>query len=456
VTVSVATLGKRQAPRCQKTLRRPSSAPTAALQGRPWGDLAVKRLHTRLWRGEGVRAALSDPVSCVYLARALRDFGDGFVAVLLPVYLTALGLGALEVGVVATLALAGSASMTLGIGLFGARTDQRTLLIGASGLMTATGLAFASSSAYPVVLLVALVGTINPSSGSVSIFVPLEHTLLSHAVADTERTRIFARYGLIGALAAAAGAFAAATPDALASLGLSHLAALRAMFVVYALLGLAGGIVYARIPAREVAVEERPTSSLGPSRGIVYKLAALFSVDAFAGGFVVQSLIALWLFTRFGLSLSAAGLFFFWSGVLAAFSYPVAAWLSRRIGLVNTMVYTHIPSNFCLILAAIAPTLELALALLLARSALSQMDVPTRSSYVMAVVTPPERPAAASVTSVPRSLASAASPVLAGALLEAGLHAWPLMICGLLKLLYDLALLYAFRHIKPPEERTPG
>ena len=209
-------------------------------------------------------------------------------------------------------------------------------------------------------------------------------------------------------------------------------------------------------PAREVAVEERPTSSLGPSRGIVYKLAALFSVDAFAGGFVVQSLIALWLFTRFGLSLSAAGLFFFWSGVLAAFSYPVAAWLSRRIGLVNTMVYTHIPSNFCLILAAIAPTLELALALLLARSALSQMDVPTRSSYVMAVVTPPERPAAASVTSVPRSLASAASPVLAGALLEAGLHAWPLMICGLLKLLYDLALLYAFRHIKPPEERTPG
>src|SRR5262245_23527737 len=167
-------------------------------------------------------ATSRDPVTCVYLARALRDFGDGFVAVLLPVYLTALGLGALEVGVVATLALAGSASMTLGIGLFGARADQRTLLIGASGLMTATGLAFASSSAFPVVLLVALVGTINPSSGSVSIFVPLEHTLLSHAVADTERTRIFARYGLIGALAAAAGAFAAATPDVLASLGLSH------------------------------------------------------------------------------------------------------------------------------------------------------------------------------------------------------------------------------------------
>jgi predicted MFS family arabinose efflux permease len=227
------------------------------------------------------------------------------------------------------------------------------------------------------------------------------------------------------------------------------------MFVAYALLGLAGGIVYARVPAREPPAEAKPGAPLGPSRRIVYRMAALFSIDAFAGGFAVQSLIALWLFTRFGLSLATAGLFFFWSGVLAAFSFPVAAWLARRIGLVNTMVYTHIPSSVCLILAAVAPTLELALALLLARSALSQMDVPTRSSYVMAVVTPPERPAAASVTSVPRSLAAAASPALAGALIEAGLLAWPLVLCGLLKILYDLALLWAFRHVRPPEERSP-
>jgi MFS family permease len=184
-------------------------------------------------------------------------------------------------------------------------------------------------------------------------------------------------------------------------------------------------------------------------------MAALFSIDAFAGGFAVQSLIALWLFSRFGLSLYSAGLFFFWSGILAAFSFPVAAWLSRRIGLVNTMVFTHIPSSLCLILAAVAPSLELALALLLVRSALSQMDVPARSSYVMAVVTPPERPAAASITSVPRSLAAAASPALAGALFAAGLEAWPLVICGVLKILYDLALLYAFRHLKPPEEAAP-
>ena len=171
----------------------------------------------------------------------------------------------------------------------------------------------------------------------------------------------------------------------------------------------------------------------------------------------MQSLLALWLFNKFGLSLSAAGLFFFWTGVLSAFSFPVAAWLSARIGLVNTMVFTHIPSSLCLILAALAPSLEAALSLLLLRAALSQMDVPTRSSYVMAVVTPPERPAAASLTAVPRSLAAAASPAMAGALFAAGFEAWPLVICGVLKIFYDLALLWTFRHIKPPEEqRRPG
>jgi MFS family permease len=389
----------------------------------------------------------------IYLARALRDFGDGFVAVLLPVYLTAIGLGALEVGVVATAALLGSACLTLGVGALGSRLDQRRLLMAASGLMFATGLAFALADTYAVVLLVALVGTINPSSGTVSIFVPLEHAVLSRAVADTERTRMFARYGLIGALAAAVGALGAASPDALAALGVSRMTALQAMFVAYAVLGVAGGVAYARIPVDATPPEHRTAAALGPSRRIVYGMAALFSIDAFAGGFAVQSLVALWLFGKFGLSLSAAGAFFFWSGVLAAFSFPVAAWLSRRIGLVNTMVYTHIPSSICLILAAIAPSLELALGLLLVRAALSQMDVPTRSSYVMAVVTPPERPAAASVTSVPRSLASALSPAIAGALFAAGFEAWPLVICGLLKIAYDIALLWAFGHVKPPEEK---
>ena len=300
--------------------------------------------------------------------------------------------------------------------------------------------------------MVAFFGTINPSAGSVSVFVPLEHALLSQSVADAGRTRMFARYSLIGSLAAAVGALASASPDYLAELGVARLSALKAMFVAYALLGIAGGIIYARLPRANSVSADQPPAVLGPSRGIVYKLAALFSVDAFAGGFAVQSLIALWLFDKFGLSLAAAGLFFFWTGVLSAFSFPVAAWLSTRIGLVNTMVYTHIPSSLCLIAAALVPNLHVALGLLLARAALSQMDVPTRSSYVMAVVTPPERPAAASVTSVPRSLAAALSPALAGALFAAGYAAWPLVICGVLKILYDLALLRAFQHIKPPEE----
>jgi MFS family permease len=410
-------------------------------------------MHPRIEIKELEWAGQHSPVTYLYAARALRDFGDGFVAVLLPVYLTTMGLGPLEVGVVATLALFGSALMTLAIGLFGTRADQRRLLIAASGLMVATGLAFAASNTYAVILVVAFIGTINPSSGSVSIFVPLEHALLSRSVADAERTRMFARYSLIGALAAAAGALAAGSPDVLAAVGVSQVTALKAMFVAYAVLGLAGGFLYARTPADTTPIEARPTAALGPSRGIVYKMAALFSIDAFAGGFAVQSLVALWLFNKFGLSISAAGLFFFWSGVFAAFSFPVAAWLSRRIGLVNTMVFTHIPSSLCLILAAVAPSIELALTLLLVRAALSQMDVPTRSSYVMAVVTPPERPAAASVTSVPRSLAAAASPAIAGALFAAGYDAWPLVICGVLKILYDLALLWAFRHIKPPEEQ---
>jgi MFS family permease len=385
-------------------------------------------------------------MNSIFLARALRDFGDGFVAILLPVYLTALGFSAFDVGVVATLALFGSALLTLAAGFLAARYDVRGLLLATSALMIASGLAYAAANDYAVLLIVAFVGTINPSGGSTSVFVPLEHTVLSGAVEPARRTWAFARYSLLGALAGAAGALAAATPEWLA---IDTVAAIKIMFVFYAFLGLLGGFAYRKIPS---VPRPRSSVSLGPSRGIVYKLAALFAIDSFAGGFVVQSLLALWLFQKFDLSLAAAGAFFFWSGVLSAFSFPVAAWIGSRIGLVNTMVFTHIPSSLCLIAAAFAPSLEWALGLLLVRAALSQMDVPTRSSYVMAVVTEAERPAAASVTAVPRSLASAASPALAGALFAAGFQAWPLLLCGALKIAYDLALLAAFRHIRPPEE----
>jgi len=299
-----------------------------------------------------------------------------------------------------------------------------------------------------------MVGTINPTGGDASLFVPLEHALLARSGPDSRRTALFARYSLIGALAGAVGSLLAGAPEWLAPAGIGTVAAIQLMFLAYAALGVLGGLVYARIPVPVRAPDAPATAALGPSRGIVYKLAALFSIDAFAGGFVVQSLLALWLFERFDLSLSAASVFFFWTGVFSAFSFPVAAWIGARIGLVNTMVFTHIPSSLCLIAAAFAPSVEWALGLLLVRAALSQMDVPTRSSYVMAVVTEAERPAAASVTAVPRSLASAASPALAGALFAAGYAAWPLLLCGGLKILYDLLLLAAFRHIKPPEEKS--
>jgi MFS family permease len=395
----------------------------------------------------------ADPTRRLVAARALRDFGDGFVAVLLPVYLLGLGFTALQVGVVATVSLLGSAFLTIGIGLLGSRFEGRRLLLAAASLMIATGVAFAVVHDYALLLVVAFAGTINPSAGSVSVFIPLEHAALAGATSDADRTRVFARYSLWGALAGAVGALASALPGLVQPFGVDQLAAVKLMFVLYAALGVAGGVLYAGMPRRSTAQQVDPPSVLGPSRTIVFKLAALFSLDAFAGGFVVQSLLALWLFERHELSLPAAGLFFFWSGVLSAFSFPVAAWLSRRIGLVNTMVYTHIPSSVALILAAFAPTLHVALGLLLVRAMLSQMDVPTRSSYVMAVVTEAERAAAASFTSVPRSLAASLSPALAGALFAASYRSWPLVICGVLKIVYDLLLLMQFRQVKPPEER---
>lgn len=389
----------------------------------------------------------------VFLARGLRDFGDGLAAVLLPAYLVALGYGATEIGLVATVALLGSALMTLAVGALGARVDPRALLMGAAALMAATGLGLAGVAGLAMLVAVALVGTINPSAGSVSIFAPLEQAVLTGATSDAGRTSVFARYSLVGALAAATGALAAGAPDALAALGVAEVPALRCMFLLYAALGLACLAAYRSLPALPAELRRANHTPLGPSRGIVVKLAALFSVDSFAGGLAVQALLALWLFERYDLSLTEAGLFFFWSGVLSAFSFPVAAWLAGRIGLINTMVFTHIPSSLCLIAAVLAPRVEVALGLLLLRSALSQMDVPTRTSYVMAVVTPPERTAAASFTAVPRSVAAAAGPAIAGSIFAAGYTTTPFILCGVLKIAYDLALLWAFRHIKPPEER---
>jgi hypothetical protein len=272
------------------------------------------------------------------------------------------------------------------------------------------------------------------------------------AASGDARTALFARYSLTASLMNAVGALASGVPAWLLRFAdVALVNGMRAMFVLYALIGALIWLLYRRLPRAKSAVTH-DAAPLGPSRGIVFKLAALFSVDAFAGGLVVNSLMTLWLFERFGLSLTQAGVFFFFTSLLSAFSQLAAPVVARRIGLLNTMVFTHIPANAFLILAAVAPNLPLALAALFARSALSQMDVPTRTAFVMRVVTPPERAAAASFTAVPRSLASAASPALAGALLAAGLSGLPLIVAGAMKIVYDLSLLVFFRRMEPPAE----
>ena len=345
-------------------------------------------------------------VRLLLTARGVRAFGDGFVSILVPVYLTGIGFGAFEVGVLTTAMLLGPAMMTLVIGLIAHRLKTVRLLTTATTLMVVSGLGYAFETEFWPLLVIALVGTLSPTASDVSAFAPLEQTLLSNAVVPQRRTSIFATYSLIGSVLSAVGCLFASAPEIVARASpIPPNRALQGMFLVYAFLGAIAFMIYRQLKSPvEATVSEPAIGPLGPSRRIVFTLAALFSLDSFGGGFFVQSLLALWLFDHFGLSLTAAGSLFFWSGLLSALSYPVAVRLARRIGLVNTMVFTHLPSNVCLMLVPFAPTLGIAIALLLIRSTLSQMDVPARTSYVMAVVTPPERPAAASVTAAPRSI----------------------------------------------------
>jgi MFS family permease len=397
-------------------------------------------------------ALKSATIRRVLWVRALRAFADGYVSLLLPVYLIALGFSAFEVGVIATATLLGSAALSLLVGLRAHRVEYRSLLLAASGLMAATGFAFAGFTDFWPLLVVAIAGTLNPSSGDVSVFLPLEQSLVAHSVEDSQRTSMFARYSLVGALVGAVGALFAGAPElAVKALGVEPKRALQLMFALYGVIGIASALLYRGLPSTRTG-DAPAAAPLGKSRRIVFTLAALFSLDAFGGGFIVQSLLALWLFERFQLSTAVAGTIFFWSGVFSAVSYLVAVRIAKRIGLVNTMVFTHLPANFMLIAMPFVPDLAWVIVLLLARAALSQMDVPTRGSYVMAVVTPAERPAAASVTSVPRSLASAVSPLLAGAMLGVSAFGWPLIVAGVTKSVYDVALLLMFRTVRPPEE----
>ncbi|MEO7555016.1 MAG: MFS transporter [Acidimicrobiales bacterium] len=386
-------------------------------------------------------------------ARGLRAFVDGLVAVVLPSYLVAVGLSTGQVGAVVTATLLGSAALTLAVGVGAHRIPRRRLLQLAAITMVLTGLGFALVTSFWLLLPVAIIGTLNPSSGDVSIFLPTEQALLPATVADSQRTTMYARYSVVAFVLAAFGSLAAGVPDAVGErFDIDPRWALGSVFVAYAACGVVLLSWYRRIPDDLAAGETGAATPLRESRAIVYRLAATFSLDALGGGFVVQAMLVLWLHVRYDLSIAVTGGIFFWTGLLSGASALAAPRLARRIGLIRTMAYTRLPANGLLIATAFMPNAPLAVACLLARSLLSQMDVPARQSYVMAVVTPGERAAAASVTNVPRSLASALPPLAAGWMLEHSSFGWPLLIGGSLKAGYDLLLLWQFHDIRPPEE----
>ena len=354
--------------------------------------------------------------------------------------------------------LAGSAVLTLATGVMSRRFDPVLLLTAGSVVMTVTGTAFGFASAFWVLVLVGVVTTMNTSSGDVSAFLPLEQSLLSTTVPDRDRTAVFARFNLVGSLVGSIGALCAGLPVLLArGLGHDDQTGRRASFVLYGLAGLVVLPAYRRLSAtaRTRALPGDRALSTG-SRRIVLRLSALFSLDSLGGGFATQAIFALWVLQRFGLSTATLGSVFFAAGIVSAFSSLLSVRVAARIGLVRTMVFTHIPASVLLVLVALAPDVRLAMALFVLRGLLSPMDVPVRTSYVMAVVAPQERAAAAGITNIPRSLASAFPPVLAGWMLDHSTFGWPLIICAACKITYDLLLLAMFRDVRPPEEAAAG
>lgn len=373
-------------------------------------------------------------------ARTLRGFADGFASVLLARYLVALGFSGVQVGVIVTATLLGSAVLTLVAGFRLTRYGARRVLLAACALMAATGVGFGTLTMFTALVIVGFVGTLNPSGGDVSLFLPTEQAAIAHLTEAADRPHVFGIYNLAGALAGAVGALASALPERIAHAGgWNVLHVERLSFLIYVVTALAAFAVYA--PMRDTLPGPSVRTGLHKSRRVVFKLSALFAIDSAGGGFALQSLLVLYLFVRFKLSPTATGATLAATGVLSAFSQLASARIANRIGLVRTMVFTHLPANACLIAAGIVPNAAAAIALLLVRSALSQMDVPARQALVMRLVDPDERAAAASVTNVPRSLGSAATPALAGLLLDRSHFGWPLIIAGAMKATYDLLLL---------------
>jgi MFS family permease len=404
--------------------------------------------------GYSPAAWISPDGRLIVAARGVRTFAYGFQSVLLGVYLYEVGFAPWQIGAVLTATLLGSAALTA---LFAATADRygRRRMLQLSALcMAGSGAAFAFSTSYPLLILVSLTGTVGATAGEVGPFLTLEQAMLPQTAAPERRTRLFSLYNIVGALAGSAGALAAGTPAMLQRMDvLDASTAFRGMFLAYAGCAVVVLWLFGRLSDR---VEGGPTAAaagLGRSRPVVYRLAGLFALDSLAGGFVVQSLIAFYLHVRWGAGLEILGPVFLWVGLLQAASYWAAGRLADRIGLINTMVFTHLPSNVLLAMIPLAPSLPWAIGLLLARQALSQMDVPTRQSYIVAVVDPEERVAAAGVTNIARNVAQAVTPVVAGVAMQAVGLGVPFVLGGGLKIVYDLLLFGMFRHVRPPEER---
>lgn len=408
-------------------------------------------------------AALTSDGRLLFSTRIVRLFAYGFLSVVLVLYLAQAGLSQQEIGWLLTWTLVGDAIISLGIAGLADQVGRRQMLLLGAGLMILAGVVFALTGNIVFLTLAAVIGTISPSGAEVGPFLSIEQAILPQTAPDHHRTQVFAWYNLTGSFSTALGALAGGLlAQLLQNLGNTPLESYRMVVIGYALLGLVLGGLFSRLsPVAEVPHRSKPGGGgvsnrhfgLHRSRQIVLKLSALFMLDAFAGGLVVQSLIAYWFYLRFEVEPGGLGVIFFAANILAGLSALVAARLAARIGLINTMVWTHIPSNFLLMIVPLMPNLPLTIAVLLLRFSISQMDVPTRQSYIMAVVDPDERSAAAGATTIARTAAVAAAPVLTGALLSASLWSLPFFIAGGLKIMYDLLLYRSFRSLKPPEER---
>ena len=401
------------------------------------------------------RLPLSRDGWLLFATCAVRSFAYGFLSVILGIYLDAVGLSTTAIGWIFTAALAGGAVMTVVITAIADSFGRKILLIVGAGLMAMAGFAFAISGDSVLLAAAAIFGTISPSGKEVGPFLSIEQAILPQTSQDQHRTAVFSAYNLVGSLFGALGALAVGLPSLFS---LPTMAGYRMLLWGYVLCALVMMVLFAVLsPAVEAetnTTSKAPKIGLRKSRGIVAKLAGLFALDAFAGGFIVQSIVAYWFYLRYQTDLNALGGIFFGTNLLSAISFLAAPAIARRIGLLNTMVFTHLPSNFLLLLVPLMPNVELAVVILLARNLLSQLDVPTRQSYTMAVVDPDERAASAGILSVARNAGAAIAPLFTGAILVLPSLGLPFLLAGGLKVIYDLWVFAVFRHVRPPEEES--